>query len=147
MAKKHASGLSDLAKASHHRLEDARALFRERRWRGSMYMGGYAVECLLKTKLMERFQCRNLEQLEIDLHKRRRIRRQTSVFTHEISLMVNLLGCRERLRRNLQLWRDFNHACQWSPAWRYWADPATKDAAGDFIAAVARLLHWIGANT
>ena len=46
------NGISELARASRHRFADARALLREARWQGAMYIAGYAVECLLKTKLM-----------------------------------------------------------------------------------------------
>ena len=45
------NGISELARASRHRFADARALLREARWQGAMYIAGYAVECLLKTKL------------------------------------------------------------------------------------------------
>ena len=46
------NGISELAVASRQRLADAKALLNASRWRGAMYIGGYAVECLLKTKLM-----------------------------------------------------------------------------------------------
>ena len=45
-------GISEQEKASVHRREDARILFEQDRLRGSMYLAGYAVECLLKARLM-----------------------------------------------------------------------------------------------
>ena len=35
--------------ASRHRLEDAKALHDKQRWKGAIYMGGYAIECALKS--------------------------------------------------------------------------------------------------
>ncbi|RQH14516.1 HEPN domain-containing protein, partial [Okeania hirsuta] len=35
--------------ASRRRLEDARVLHSQKRWNGAIYMGGYAVECALKS--------------------------------------------------------------------------------------------------
>jgi hypothetical protein len=45
-------GISEQAKAGKHRLDDAHVLFNGARWRGAMYLAGYAIECRLKTKLM-----------------------------------------------------------------------------------------------
>jgi hypothetical protein len=91
MAKKRISGVSELAKASIHRLDDARALVTASRWHGAMYLAGYAVECLLKTKLMRRHGCTNLSQLDELMRRKRRLGRQTSLFTHELAQLVNLL--------------------------------------------------------
>jgi len=38
------NGVSELAGASHQRLADAKALLNAVRWRGAMYMAGYAAE-------------------------------------------------------------------------------------------------------
>ncbi len=46
-------GISEQSKASKHRLDDARALFNAVRWRGAMYMAGYALEYLLKRKVLQ----------------------------------------------------------------------------------------------
>ena len=54
-------GVSEQGKAGKHRLEDARVLLKADRWRGAMYMAGYSVECLLKTRLMRMFGCRHLQ--------------------------------------------------------------------------------------
>lgn len=35
--------------ASRRRLEDAKALHDKQRWNGAIYMGGYAIECALKS--------------------------------------------------------------------------------------------------
>ena len=66
-------GVSEQRKAGKHRLDDARALFEKQRWRGAMYLAGYSIECLLKTKLMERHGCRNLNELEDELGLRGKV--------------------------------------------------------------------------
>jgi HEPN domain-containing protein len=77
-------GISDQEKASKHRMTDAEALFAERRWRGAMYLAGYAVECLLKARLMRMFGCRHLDDLEDELHRRRVLPdRQTDLSNEE----------------------------------------------------------------
>jgi hypothetical protein len=35
--------------ASKRQMEDARVLYNQKRWLGSIYLGGYAVECSLKS--------------------------------------------------------------------------------------------------
>ena len=62
-------GVSEQGKAGKHRLNDARALLNAVRWRGAMYMAGYAVD-VLKTKLMRKFDCRHLRELEEELQRR-----------------------------------------------------------------------------
>lgn len=60
MNRNYHNGISEQAAVSIHRLEDARVLLNAGRWRGAMYVTGYAVECLMKTKLMHIYRCRNL---------------------------------------------------------------------------------------
>lgn len=83
-------GISEQSKASKHRLDDARALFNAVRWRGTMYMAGYALECLLKTKLMQMYNCRNLRELEDELQRRGVLAMQATVFTHQLELLLRL---------------------------------------------------------
>jgi hypothetical protein len=63
-------GVTEQSKAAKHRWDDAQALLAAGRWRGAMYLAGYAVECLLKATLMRRFGCRQLAELEEELRRR-----------------------------------------------------------------------------
>lgn len=147
MARRHLSyGVSDQAKASRHRLEDARALFDAKRWRGCMYLAGYAVECTLKTKLMRLFDCRQLRELEDELRRRRVIRAEATVFTHHLESLVNLTNAATRLRANALMWRQFNLVNRWVPAWRYSGNPSNRRDADEFLAAVENLVQWIDHN-
>ena len=139
-------GVSQLKKAAKHRMDDAEALFRESRWRGSMYMAGYSIECLLKTKLMQNFKCRHLKELEEELQKRGVLATHGTVFTHQLALLLRLTNATDRLRQNEEHWRLFNMVNRWVPAWRYTADLSNADDAKDFIEAVEKVSHWIAHN-
>ena len=139
-------GVSEQGKAGKHRLDDSRALLATDRWRGSMYMAGYSVECLLKTKLMRMFNCRHLRELEEDLQTRGLLASQATVFTHQLELLLRLTNVMDRLRRNQEYWRLFNRINRWIPAWRYTADLSNPEDAGDFLVAVEKVSHWIENN-
>ncbi|MBC8228627.1 HEPN domain-containing protein [bacterium] len=140
------TGVSEQAKASKHRLDDVRALFNTVRWRGAMYMAGYAVECLLKTKLMRIYGCRNLHELEDELQRRGILARRTTVFTHQLELLLRLTQGFDRLRQNRTFWPQFNIVNRWIPAWRYTADLSNRQDAEDFLEAVENLMRWIENN-
>jgi len=74
-------GISEQAKASRYRLDDAQVLLNAARWRCAMYIAGYAVECLLKTKLMQMYNCRHLRELEDELQRRGVLPAHGTVFT------------------------------------------------------------------
>ena len=65
-----------------------------------MYMAGYAVECLLKTKLMRRFNCRHLRELEDELQAKGILASQATIFTHQLELLLRLTDAVDRLRQN-----------------------------------------------
>jgi len=139
-------GVSEQAKASRNRMEDARVLLNAERWRGAMYMAGYAVECLLKTKLMQMYNCRHLRELEDELQRREMIPAHGTVFTHQLEALLKLAQGLDRLQQNQSLWRTFNTVNRWVPAWRYTANPANREDAHDFINAVGRIMEWIEHN-
>ena len=140
------SGISDQSKASIHRLDDARALFNAARWRGAMYMAGYAVECLLKTKLMRIYGCRTLRELEHELQRRGLLAEQATVFTHHLELLLRLTQRMNQLRQHRALWPQFTLVNRWLPAWRYTGDLANRQDAEDFLEAVAQIMQWIDNN-
>jgi len=140
------SGVSEQAKAGKHRMDDARALFAAQRWRGAMYMAGYAVECLLKTKLMGWFNCRHLRRLEEELQRRGILGANATIFAHQLDWLLQLTNAKERLRQNPQQWRLFLTVNHWVPAWRYNADASNPQDAQDFLDAVAKISHWIENN-
>ena len=127
-------------------MDDARALLNAVRWRGSMYMAGYAVECLLKYRLMQIFECRHLRELEEELHRRGVLSEQKTVFTHQLEVLLRLTNGFDRLRQSEEHWRLFNMVNRWIPAWRYNSDLSNRDDAEDFLAAVEKIARWIENN-
>lgn len=139
-------GISEQAKASRHRLDDAHVLLNTARWRCAMYIAGYAVECLLKTKLMQMYNCRHLRELEDELQQRGVLPAHETVFTHQLEALLKLTQGLYRLKQNQSLWRMFNTVNRWVPAWRYSANPANREDASDFMNAVEGIMHWINHN-
>ena len=146
MAKQDHHGVSEQSKASLHRRADAQGLFDGKRWRGCMYVAGYSVECLLKAQLMRKFGCDTLRRLEKELADRGMLPGDRSVYTHQLVSLLELTGGADRMRRDEPTWRSFSLVNKWMPAWRYTADLADEDYAGEFLAAVDRVLQWVRNN-
>ncbi|NEP78969.1 MAG: hypothetical protein F6K17_36115 [Okeania sp. SIO3C4] len=51
--------------ASRRRLEDAIELHRQERWNGAIYMGGYAIECALKSLICYNNQTNNFTDTQV----------------------------------------------------------------------------------
>ncbi len=143
MARKPHSGVTDQYKASLHRMEDARVLFAGRRWRGAMYLAGYAVECRLKYKMMRQWKCFNLEELGARLAAKGVVE---AVFTHNLRQLLNISGGKDRLRDNNPTWRAFDLVNQWQPAWRYNPSPASRETAQLFLDAAQQVVEWVQNN-
>jgi HEPN domain-containing protein len=139
-------GVSEQTKASIHRLDDAKVLLANGRWRGAMYLAGYSVECLLKAKLMRNHGCRNLDELDNELRDRGVLPAGGSSITHDLSLLLLMTRAGDRLRENLTLWRQFNRVNKWIPAWRYTADLSNREDAQFYLDAVQEVRRWIEAN-
>lgn len=132
-------GVSEQAKAGKHRMVDAMSLVEKRRWRGAMYLAGYSVECLLKTKLMRVYDCRHLRELEDELQSRGLLSTKGTIFTHQLEILLRLTTALDRLRQSEEHWRLFNMVNRRMPAWRYTADQSNQDDAGDFMEAVEKI--------
>lgn len=109
-------------------------------------MAGYAVECLLKAKLMRMYGCRHLRELAEELQQRGLLAADTTVFTHQLELLLRLSQGIDRLRQNQAMWRAFNRVNRWVPAWRYSSDLSNRADAEDFLEAVDQVLHWVEHN-
>jgi hypothetical protein len=111
-----------------------------------MYMAGYSVECLLKTKLMQMFDCRHLSELEDELRRRGVLSTDATIFTHQLEMLLNLANAISRMRQNGDFWRLFTLVNRWIPAWRYTADQSNQPDATDFLDAVEQVSRWIENN-
>ena len=140
------NGISEQASASHQRLEDAKVLLNASRWRGAMYMGGYAVECLLKVKLMQIYDCQNLRALDDALRQRSILPEHRTVFTHQLEDLLRLAPGYNRLIQNRDILSLFNKVNQWVPSWRYTSKKANRREATEFITSIERFMRWINNN-
>lgn len=139
-------GIREQAGASRQRLEDASVLLNASRWRCSMYIAGYAVECLLKTKLMHIYSCRSLTELETELHRRSILAESDTIFMHQLDKLIKLAPGHNRILRNRELLPVFNVINRWIPQWRYSHNQANRQEATEFMTSVERIMHWIDAN-
>ena len=135
------SGVTQQRKASIHRREDARALRASKRWRGSMYLLGYAVECSLKARLMERFRTRHLQDLEKVLADR--MKKRVDLLTHSLDDLLEYTQSGHRLG---QVRVDFNICRRWRVEWRYMPGQGTQQECEDFFEACDAVLCFVENN-
>lgn len=143
MTRRRHSGISDQRKASIHRLRDAQALFEKERWRGAMYLAGYAVECRLKHVLMRAWRCFTLQELEENLTERGI---SISPFTHSLHSLLKMLGAVPRMEANRRAWTAFTLVNEWQPSWRYSPALSNHRESLDFFEAVGLVIMWIDHN-
>jgi HEPN domain-containing protein len=146
MPRDHFTGVSEHAKASAHRLDDAWALLKEQRWRGAMYLAGYAVECLLKSKLMRKYGCLHLRALDDELQRRGFLAADSTARTHQLEKLLELAGAVDRLRKDVALRKLLNIVNQWIPGWRYSPLLGAAAEAQAFVSSVERIRLWIDHN-
>lgn len=139
-------GKNEQRRAGIHRLADAQSLLSQGRWRGSMYMAGYAIECLPKTKQMVKFDCPTLTELDIELRRRGLLAGGDSIYSHHLEKMLSLTERHKAIKRNIILWRQFVVVNRWSAPWRYDSRPSSQDEAETFLSAVDTVAGWIGSN-
>ncbi len=111
-----------------------------------MYLGGYALECLIKSRLMQKFECRTLRGLDEELKERGLIAAESSMYTHQFESLLRVSGHLDRLRRDPKIWSSFSIVNRWVPAWRYDPDLSKPEEAEDFFEALDRISSWIRAN-
>ena len=112
-----------------------------------MYLAGYAVECLLKTKLMHIYRCRTLRALEIELLRRSILSEERTVFTHRLRDLLKLAPGYNQLMQNREMLRVFREKVnQWTPNWRYSTTQITREEATEFMESVERFMHWVDTN-
>ncbi len=70
----------------------------------------------------------------------------TTVFTHELELLLRLTSALDRLRQNKEIWTLFSLINRWVPAWRYTADLSNRSDAEDFLEAVEKVSRWIDSS-
>ncbi|HEY8751323.1 MAG TPA: hypothetical protein VIM11_25290 [Tepidisphaeraceae bacterium] len=143
MARDDFQGVSEQRKAALKRKRDAWALLEKgpSHARGAMYLGGYAIECKLKSIAMEIYRCRTLAQLAIRLRLK-----DSEVYSHGLEASAKNLPLYGRLQKS-PVWRDFSsYVNRWRPSWRYDPNDFTSAHAEAFLQALDRVYHWLDSN-
>jgi HEPN domain-containing protein len=116
---------SQFALAAVRRLEDARALLKERRYHATVYMAGYVLECALKAVLF-------------------RYKPGDIYATHDLRQLADAIAVRERLKAEPRLLAAFDHmAAIWDVSLRYGTGEGYRTTATKAVADVADLRQWI----
>jgi hypothetical protein len=142
------TGRTQLSKAAVKRRRDAHALLEKQRWRGAMYMAGYALECKLKAQLMERYNCFHLQELEEEIERRTGERPTLiSVRAHHLEYLLGFApDCEARLQQNETMQQCYVRCNTWSLAWRYLGDDGNQQEAASFLECVDSFYQWLSNN-
>jgi HEPN domain-containing protein len=144
MALRDHHGRTDLRRAALKRLNDAKALLElgKAHSRAAGYLGGYAIECLLKASAMIIFNCWTLEELarvwNVD---------EREVYTHGLLVLFKRIPQFTQFQRAPEWRRDFlPYLSRWRVSWRYNPHDWPLKEAEPFLAAVQNIYRWIESN-
>lgn len=125
--------------ASHRRLEDAQALLEKKRWSGAMYLGGYAIECSLKSLICyEEGRANNFKATRSF---------KNGLQGSDLHNLIKLLGCLNSLQRTIELDQTNSYREAWNTITSLWQNDKLRysDKSGNqadsqrFINAVEKL--------
>ncbi len=125
--------------ASRRRFEDAQVLHNQKRWAGAIYLGGYAVECSLKSLICWEQRKDNFKDTRIF---------KKGLQGSELHSLTKLLDSIPTLQRAIQLDRTNGYREAWNTVSSLWRNDELRysDKMGDeqeserFIKAV-KILH------
>ncbi|MBN1344080.1 MAG: hypothetical protein JXQ73_15450 [Phycisphaerae bacterium] len=144
---------TQLRTVADRRFDDADALRRTRknaRANGAMYLGGFAVECLLKAKLLEKFAWLQSTGSSEGLSRDDRRLWSLCYRSHELdAILAKLPEVRDRVSRMEQ--RGSNRLSQalksicasWTVYARYSPSSADMDEAEGFLEQIKELMPWL----
>lgn len=101
----------ELRKLARDRLKDARVLCENRRYAGSVYLCGYAVELALKARI-----CRTLKWEEFP-QTRGEMQDYRSFITHNLDILLSLSGIEQNIKN--QCLSSWSIVANWDPDLRY----------------------------
>jgi HEPN domain-containing protein len=130
--------LVDIAKC---RFEEAKILLAAGKADGAVYLAGYAVELMLKRKIVQ--------QLDWDgfPENKREFEGKTSFKVHDLSMLLHLSGLEKKLQANTTLYAKWQIASAWSSENRYREiGKITQQEAKDIINATREVLNFILKN-
>lgn len=127
---------TELRKLAWSRLLDAKVLFNAKRYDGSVYLCGYAVELALKARI-----CRSLRWSHFP-ETPAEFREFQSFKTHKLDTLLQLSGIESNLKSNHLT--DWSVVTTWEPELRYrMAGSTTPAEAQNMLEAITALLRVI----
>lgn len=129
--------IKELRKTAKAHLQDSEILFQNKRYNGSIYLCGYAVEIALKLRI-----CKTLGWTEFP-EKNKEFTNLTSLKTHNLDILLQLSG-KEKAIKGGHL-ADWSVIAQWDPEARYKsAGSAKKNEAQQMISSSRNALRVLG---
>ena len=127
-------GRSRFLPAAYQRIDDAQLLFNGGRTTSAVYLGGYAVECILKSLLISSVLRRDRARILGLFHGR---------LAHDFDWLTMQYVKRSKAVLPRDVSRYLTRVRSWSTDLRY--NPATirRDDARLFLDAVKSILHWV----
>lgn len=123
----------ELQKIAKARLQDAEALFLNRRYDGSIYLCGYAIEIGLKNKICKTLHWEGFPSTRSEFHDFQ------SFKTHSLDILLSLSGAEEKIKKSFLA--QWSIAAKWDPEARYKTiGSATEKSAKLMIEATKKLL-------
>jgi HEPN domain-containing protein len=120
--------IQDLEILSRECLEDAKALYSQKRYRGAIYNCGYAVEIGLKMKI-----CKTLGWNEY-----RTDSKYKAFKTHELGFLLHLSGIEKTV--STKYIAEWSAITEWDPEKRYSTAPVVETDADSMIKSTETLL-------
>lgn len=101
----------ELRKIARARLKDAKVLFQAKRYDGSAYLCGYAIELWLKARI-----CRTLGWEEFP-STRKEFKDLLSFKTHDLDILLRLSGVEKKVKTRFLA--EWSAVAKWKPEGRY----------------------------
>jgi len=115
------------------RREDAATLFNARRYRGAIHLAGYAVECVLKWAVTERYE---ITYLPAELE------------THDWDTLLPETGLANSLRTNHALRAVYSELAEhWGPELRYLSKEPARPEAERLYQQMEQVYRWVNEQT
>jgi len=124
----------ELQKIAKARLQDAEALFLNKRYDGSIYLCGYAIEIGLKNKICKTLRWKGFPSTSNEFQNLQ------SFKTHNLDILLKLSGVKEKIKKNF--FSAWSVVTTWEPEARYrLIGSATEQNAKLMIEATKLLLR------
>jgi hypothetical protein len=102
---------TQLRKIAYARLEDARVLFRGRRYDGAVYVCGYAIELALQARICRVLRWQGFPSTPAEF------KGLQSFKVHDLELLLHLTGCEGKINTSYTF--DWSAVAQWDPEARH----------------------------